>query len=330
MMAGIPHECPVAGTVLSLSRNLPVPHSTTPVFEPADAARIRPVLADALAVVRSRIYRPWVRWWKSEAAEELAATRDLPRYGRARSWGEAPVSTVLPVTRMLLDAVVEHVQAVEMLLGRGGDVILAIDAETRAALEGAAQVWWLLERGVTGRQRVARLYAQRRATAVQLKMVLDKMGAAGATGYGQMPAELDQLYHSDLRLKVKRKLDDAGELRWSSSEGQRVPDYTARVRTFVRDGLRQSPEAGTYAYYCGASHSELWRILFGYTETTHPDGTVTWQRRPAAVTISMAAGVSAAALVYATARAYEYIGDGAGLAELQLRMPDLRNATRPR
>lgn len=307
-----------------------MPHSTAAVFELADADRMRPVLDDALAVVRSRIHRPWVRGWKSEAADDLAATRDLPRYGRARSWGESPVSTVLPVTQMLLGAVVEHVQAVEMLLGRGGDVILAIDAETRAALEGAGQVWWLLERRVTGRQRVARLYAQRRATAVQLEAVLDKMGLADDTGYGQTPTELDTVYHTDLRLKVKRKRDDTGQLQWSSSEGQRLPDYTTRVRTFVRDGLRQSPEAGTYAYYCGASHSELWRILFGYTETTHPDGTVTWQRRPAAVTISMAAGVSAAALVYATARAYEYIGNGAGLTELQLRMPDLRNAIRPR
>lgn len=304
-------------------------HSTAREFEAADADRLRPVLEDVAAVVRNRIHRPWRRAWKSQAADDLAATTGLLR-DNGTVWGEAPVSTVLPVTQMLLDAVVQHVQAAQLLLERGEDVILAIDAEARATLESAGQIWWLLEAGLNGRQRVARLYAQRRATSVALDKVLDKMGLAGGVGYGLMPAELDKLYETELQLVVRRKPDKQGVQQWSSCEGQVMLDYTTRVRDFVRDGLGQSPEGGPYAYYCGASHSELWRIQYGYVEENHPDGTATLTRRAAAATINMAAGVCLGALVYAAARAFEYIGDGAGLAELQLRMTGMRNATRMR
>lgn len=305
-------------------------HSTVRTFDVSDAARLRPVMDDVVAVVHRRVQRPWARAWRSPVADDLAATRHLLRDDQT-TWGEPPVSTVIPVTRMLLDAIVQHVRAVQLLLDHGGDVILAIDTETRAALEAAGQAWWLLERGLTGRQRVARLYALRRATARELEKVLDKMGQGGAVGYGLMPAELDKFYESELGLVVKRKPDKkTGVPQWSSCEGQTMPDYTTRVRNFVRDGLGNSPEAGPYAYYCGASHSEMWRIQYGYVEVTAPDGTVTFQSRPAAVTISMAVGVCLGALVYTADRAYQYMGDGAGRTELRLRMPELRNATRPR
>jgi hypothetical protein len=304
-------------------------HSTAREFESSDAARLRPVLDDVAAVIRKRIHRPWVRGWKSQAADDLAATQHLLR-DNGTPWGEAPVSTVLPVTQMLLDAVVQHVQAAQMLLDRGEDVVLPIDAETRAALEGAGQIWWLLERNLASRERVARLYAQRRATSLALDKVLDKMGLAAGIGYGLMPADLDKLYETELQLTVRRRPDRQGVLQWSSCEGQAMPDYTTRVRNFVRDGLGQSPEAGPYAYYCGASHSELWRIQYGYTEQINGDGTSTFVRRAAAATINMAAGACLGALVYSASRAFEYIGDGAGLTELHMRMAEMRNATRMR
>lgn len=55
-----------------------------------------------------------------------------------------------------------------------------------------------LRRGVTGRQRVARLYTQRRAIALQLEKVLDKIGEGNVIGYGPTPAALDAYYHRQL------------------------------------------------------------------------------------------------------------------------------------
>jgi hypothetical protein len=76
---------------------------------------------------------------RMEVGSSRRSCRDLVRRdGRDTStWGDAPVCTVIPVVQMLLDAVVQHVRAVQMLLERGGDVALAIDAETRSALEAA-------------------------------------------------------------------------------------------------------------------------------------------------------------------------------------------------
>jgi hypothetical protein len=298
-------------------------------FDQADAARLRPALEDVTAVVRRRIHRPWTRAWQSEAANDLAATENLQRHD-ATPWGPNPVSTVITVTQMLLDAVVQHVHAVQLLLEDGGDVVLTIDTTTRAALEAAGQLWWLLERGLTGRERVARLYAQQRATAVELEKVLDKMGLSGAPGHGAMPAELDKYLESELGLIVRRKADKNGVLHWSSCEKQSMPDYTTRVRNFMRDGLGHSPESGPYAYYCGASHSEVWRLQYGYVGETALDGTVRFERRAAAVTLNMAASVCMDTLVAAAARSYQYVGDGAGRTELSLRILDLRNAARMR
>lgn len=76
--------------------------------------------------------------------------------------------------------------------------------------------------------------------------------------------------------------------------------------------MGQTPPAGPYAYYCGAAHSKGWRILFQYAQDTAADGSEVLKLRTAAVTVNMAVNVCTDSLFYAAARAYEYVGDGAG------------------
>jgi hypothetical protein len=81
-----------------------------------------------------------------------------------------------------------------------------------------------------------------------------------------------------------------------------------------------------YAYYCGASHAEFWRIQYSYDEVQRPDGEIVWVPRAPVATVNAAVSVCVDALTYPVARAFALPGRGASLAELdQLRRP-LRSA----
>jgi hypothetical protein len=56
---------------------------------------------------------------------------------------------------MLIDTVIQNADAVHVLLESRATSTLALDAQARAALEAAAQAWWLLEPRLGGRARVA-------------------------------------------------------------------------------------------------------------------------------------------------------------------------------
>lgn len=303
-------------------------HSTARPFDHSDAARLQPAFGKLISVVRDRVNESaWRPAWKSPAAEEIAATKDFARTD-GTPWGVSAASTVLPMIRMDLESVLQHVSAVYLMLGVGGELGLAIDSETRAALEAAAQAWWLLDKDLTPRQRVARLYAHRRSTAVKLEGVLADMGISNPSGFGAMAGELDKEYEQELGLSVNWFTDRNGVAHWADCEGQKPLKYTARVRQFVEKGMGQNPPSGPYAYYCGASHSEGWRLLFQYTQETAADGSDELKLRTAAATVNMAVGVCIDSLVCAAARAYEYGGDGAGLAQLRLQVESIKAATR--
>ena len=102
-------------------------------------------------------------------------------------------------------------------------------------------------------------------------------------------------------------------------------DYTARVKAFMEQ-IGQDPAAGPYAYYCGASHAELWRIQYSYDEVQRPDGQTLWVPRAPVATVNAAVSVCVDALTYPVARAFALLGRGASSAELhELRQP-LRSA----
>lgn len=303
-------------------------HATARPFDHSDAARLQPAFGKLISLARHRVNEAvWRPAWKSPAAEEIAATRDLARTD-GTPWGEAPASTVVPLIRMDLESVLQHVSAVHLMLSQGAGLGLAIDSETRAALEAAAQLWWLLDKDLTPRGRVARLYAHRRDTAVKLEDVLGKMGISAASGYGAMPADLDKHYEQELGLSVNWTTNANGVTRWVDCEGQAPMKYSSRVRLFVEKGMGQSPSAGYYAYYCGASHSEGWRILYQYAQATAADGSDILKLRTAAATVNMAVNVCIDALFYAAARAYEYLGDGAGVRLLAMQVEPIKAAAR--
>lgn len=286
----------------------------------SDVYRMHAALGKLLGTVRGRIPAAWTPAWRSDAEDEVKATSRLLRTDGG-PWGESPLSTVFPIAGMLIDTVIQNADAIHVLLESRATSTLALDAQARAALEAAAQAWWLLEPGVGGRARVARLYVLRRSSACRLEQAAQKMGLPTTVGYGALVQELDDLYQGELGLTPT--LSPKGN--WTGCESQMAFDYTARVKAFMEQ-IGQDPAAGPYAYYCGASHAELWRIQHSYDEVQRPDGQTLLVPRAPLATVNAAVSVCVDALTYPVARAFALLGRGASSTELhQLRQP-LRSA----
>ena len=286
----------------------------------SDVYRMHTALGNLLSAVRRRIPTAWTPTWRSDAEDEVKTTSRLLRTDGS-PWGKSPLSTAFPVSGMLIDTVIQNADAIHVLLESRATSTLALDAQARAALEAAAQAWWLLEPRLGGRARVARLYVLRRSSAGRLEQAAGKMGLPAAVGYGALVKELDDFYQGELGLVPM--LSPKGN--WIGCENQVPFDYTTRVKEFMAQ-IGQNPAAGPYAYYCGASHAELWRIQYSYEEIQRPDGQIVWVPRAPVATVNAAVSVCVDALTYPVARAFALLGRGASCAELhQLRQP-LRSA----
>jgi hypothetical protein len=207
----------------------------------ADVHRMRTALGKLLSTVRRRIPAAWTPAWRSDAEDEVKATSRLLRTDGS-PWGESPLSTVFPVSGMLIDTVIQNADAIHMLLESRTTSTLALDAQARAALEAAAQAWWLLEPRLGGRARVARLYVLRRSSAARLEQTAQNVGLPAVVGYGALVQELDDLYQGELGLTPM--LSPKGN--WAGCENQKPFDYTTRVKAFMEQ-IGQDPAAGPYA-----------------------------------------------------------------------------------
>lgn len=286
----------------------------------SDAFRMHAALGRLLDTARERLPGALAPTWRSDAEDEVKKTSCLLR-ADGGPWGESPLSTVFPVSGMLIDTVIQNADAVHVLLESRSTSTLALDAQVRAVLEAAAQAWWLLEPGIGGRTRVARLYVLRRSSASRLEQTAQKMGLSSAAGYGAEVTQLDAFYQGELGLVPA--LSSKGN--WIGCEKQMAFDYTTRVKVFMEQ-IGQDPASGPYAYYCGASHAELWRIQHSYDEVKTPGGRAIFVPRAPLVTVNAAVCVCVDAVTYPVARAFALLGRGASSTALHQLVRPMRSA----
>lgn len=148
-----------------------------------DVLRWHGPLGHLLTAAHRRTAGPWNPLWRSPAALETADTSRLRRPD-GTTWGDAPLGSAYTAAGLLIAATVEHADAAHRLLASSPTSSLALDTMTRAALEAAAQAWWLLDPAIDGRTRVARLYTLRRASAIALENTAAQLGLTSAQGYG--------------------------------------------------------------------------------------------------------------------------------------------------
>jgi hypothetical protein len=174
-------------------------------------------------------------------------------------WGERPVRTAYAYAQMETKLTVELSRCAALLI-RAERPAPGIEAVTRASLEAGSVVWWLLEEGLTARQRVCRMQLLRRNSAREyarsIKEVGEDPGVAGRETVAGIEAECRDLGLAGFTQKG------------NGLEGQTRLGYTARVKVLTDELGYQ----GGYSIYSGVAHAELagvWR-LFGETGATVP------------------------------------------------------------
>lgn len=169
----------------------------------------------------------WDPVWQSEAARECANTE----HGPGGPWGENQVRTVFAGGAMYLHTILDCVRAIAATLTPDTTPYVT-ETLARAAMEAGAVLWWLLEPGISVRRRVARFWLTRASGAERLAEAVALVDPRAAPGlYGETPAMVEAAIRG-LGLVYTRE-QDRRTGRWSwTSEGEKLPSYTARATAF--------------------------------------------------------------------------------------------------
>lgn len=211
----------------------------------------------AVRVDRWTMQAAWIFEPGSPASTEVA-NAETRLDGTA--WGERPVRTAYAYAQMATNLTVEFSRCAALLIGADRPAP-GIETETRSSLEAGSVAWWLLEPGLTARQRVCRMQLLRRNSARELARSIDEVGEDPAVAGKETVVGIEAECR-DLGLAPFTQGGD--EL-----EGQIRLGYTKRVKALT-DELGNT---GAYSIYSGPAHAELagiWR-LFGQTGVTLAD-----------------------------------------------------------
>jgi hypothetical protein len=208
-------------------------------------------------VDRWTAHQAWTFEPGSPASVEVANT-DTRLNGAP--WGERPVRTTYALAQMATKLAAEFSRCAAVLIALDRPAP-GIETETRSALEAGSVAWWLLQPGLTARQRVCRMQLLRRNNAREYARSIAEVGedpaVAGRETIARIEAEC-----SDLGLSPFTQSGDV-------LEGEVRLKYTPRVKALT-DELGN---VGAYSIYSASAHSELagiWR-LYAQTGATLPD-----------------------------------------------------------
>jgi hypothetical protein len=214
-----------------------------------DLQRLLLEVTDDLACRSQDIWRPTFDSVGDKEADLAAAEL---RSDGTTLWGPGPSQVVWATSELLYVAVLEHARAVVPLLSPPFRV-WASCVQTRATLEAATQIYWLLDPAVTdGRMRVGRLYTLRLASSKELKKAHAKVQPPGPiTDYGKPPADIEA--EASVLGLTPVPTNNGAVIGY---EGQRALGYAARVEDMLGEGA-------TYSVLSGAAHAEIWSLLSG-------------------------------------------------------------------
>ena len=174
-------------------------------------------------------------------------------------WGDRPVRTTYAYAQMATKLAAEFARCAAQLIGAGRPAP-GIETETRSALEAGSVAWWLLEPGLTARQRVCRMQLLRRNSAREYARSISEVNEDPAVAGNETVAGIEAECHA---LGLTSFTHGGDKL-----EDQERLTYTKRVKALTGELGNQ----GAYSIYSGSAHAELagiWR-LFAQTGATLP------------------------------------------------------------
>ena len=227
-------------------------------------------LADLLEETANRVdtwtgHDAWTWEPGSPASVEVANTET--RSG-GTPWGDRPVRSVYQLAQMATKYTVEMARCIVPLV-HARRPAPGIETLARTSLEAASVVWWLLEEGLTARQRVCRMQLLRRNSANELAKNIAAVGASPSVAGNETAAAIE-IECQALGLAAFGQGGD--EL-----EGDTRLRYTKRVEKFTGDiGYERA-----YNIYSGVAHAELvglWRLVWADRDAPGRSITGLWTR----------------------------------------------------
>jgi hypothetical protein len=238
----------------------------------ADFTRFCNALLDVTSTVAAWLSGPvWESAPGAQAEIDIRTTSAFP--AAANTWGDSPIRTAFTAAGLMCHAAIEHANAATAVLSATSGLVIPLDTLTRGALEAASQAWWLLDPAIDGRTRVIRCFLLRYGDAAELAGVAAKMNKPGAmSDYGQTCDQLTDSYITTLGFPPITGRGNVRDL--FRCGGQVLPSHSVLVEQFMSETLGDSEHndaSGLYAYFCGASHSQLWRLMQARSEIPGPD-----------------------------------------------------------
>jgi hypothetical protein len=172
------------------------------------------------------------------------------------------VDTTYAAARLGLIAVTDHAASLGRLI-TDPDLTgcLAVEAVARSAVETAARSWWLVEPGLTARQRVARFLADQLFSAYRAKDMARRMN--WPTGVAGISPEANE---------IKAKCDELG-LDYDANQsaptvdGQRRPGATPLVAALMHDTIYSASYPLVYALTSATTHGTHFALMRAYVDS---------------------------------------------------------------
>lgn len=232
-------------------------------FVPIDAARLER-LAGFLrnAAIAEARYTECDRMWAGAPGSLADRDRQWTEPGVSPDRTTRVVDTTYAAARLGLIAVTDHAASLARLVTDPNLTgCLAVEAVARSAVETAARCWWLLEHGLSARDRAARFLADQLYRAYQAEDMANRM---------KWPSGVDGI--SPEVAGIKAKCDELG-LKYDANpsapsvDGHRRPRSTPLVAALMRDSIYSASYPLVYALSSASTHGTHFALMRAFVDS---------------------------------------------------------------
>jgi hypothetical protein len=206
--------------------------------------------------------------WEPTANSEAEAELNNGEHRQSGAvWGQDPPRTAYAAANLMMTGVLDDLVSLQLLLGKQmtslGPVVVA-----RSAIEIASTVWWLMEPGIGGRERVCRELVLSLTSAQRAGQVAQSMqaGLAATEAAQQEAAVLQRIADLGIALPTGKRYEQI-------VEGQQAPTATKATTAMLTAGMAAGHSAEpVYRTYSAVTHGEFYGLMNFMVPDVLPDG----------------------------------------------------------
>jgi hypothetical protein len=238
---------------------VPIPAVFVPV-DPTRLERLARYLHNAARVEAG--YTEHDPTWAGSPGSQADRDRRWAEPGVPPSKTMRAVETTYAAARLGLIAVTDHAASLARLITDPElNGCLAVEAVAHSAVETAARSWWLVEPGLTPRERASRFLADQLFSAYQAEELAHRM--KWPNGVVGISPEADE---------IKAKCDELG-LKYDANRstpavnGQSRPGSTSLVAALMRDTIYSASHPLVYALTSATTHGTHFALMRAFVDS---------------------------------------------------------------